>query len=110
LNIDGIETSGVIDPLSLLFGVKDGSIKELGKNVVIIGGGNTAMDSARTAHRLVGNNGKVTVVYRRTVDEMPADEGEIKLLLRKEFKLLSLLRPKRLYRPMARSKPCFAAE
>lgn len=96
LNIDGIETTGVIDPLSLLFGVKDGSIKELGKNVVIIGGGNTAMDSARTAHRLVGNNGKVTVVYRRTVDEMPADEGEIKAVIEEGIQIVELTAPEKI--------------
>ncbi|PNX50479.1 MAG: hypothetical protein BV458_13150, partial [Thermoplasmata archaeon M9B2D] len=44
------------------------------KKILIIGGGNVAMDSARTARRLGGN---VTIVYRRTRKEMPADEEEI---------------------------------
>ncbi|MGE0076581.1 MAG: putative selenate reductase subunit YgfK [Bacteroidales bacterium] len=95
LNIEGIESSGVIDPLSLLFGVKDGSIKELGSNVVIVGGGNTAMDSARTAHRLVGSNGKVTVVYRRTIDEMPADEGEISAVIAEGIQIVELTAPEK---------------
>jgi heterodisulfide reductase subunit A-like polyferredoxin len=45
-----------------------------GKKILIIGGGNVAMDSARTARRLGGN---VTVVYRRTIKEMPAHQEEI---------------------------------
>ena len=45
-----------------------------GKHVIIIGGGNTAMDASRTARRL---GGKVTIVYRRTMDEMPARVEEL---------------------------------
>ncbi len=45
-----------------------------GKEVLIIGGGNTAMDAARTSRRLGGN---VTIVYRRTQAEMPAREEEL---------------------------------
>jgi heterodisulfide reductase subunit A-like polyferredoxin len=45
-----------------------------GKKILIIGGGNAAIDSARTARRLGGN---VTIVYRRTINEMPAHKEEI---------------------------------
>ena len=48
---------------------------QVGKNVAIIGGGNTAMDACRTAVRLGAEN--VYIVYRRTRDEMPAEEIEI---------------------------------
>ena len=54
------------------------------------------MDSARTAHRLVGNNGKVTVVYRRTVDEMPADEGEIKAVIEEGIQIVELTAPEKI--------------
>ncbi len=47
----------------------------LGKNVLVVGGGNTAMDSARGALRVPGVE-SVSVVYRRTLDEMPADREE----------------------------------
>ena len=47
----------------------------LGKNVLVVGGGNTAMDSCRTAKRLGGN---VTLVYRRSEQEMPARLEEVK--------------------------------
>ncbi|MEZ5192396.1 MAG: FAD-dependent oxidoreductase [Nocardioides sp.] len=45
-----------------------------GKQVLVIGGGNTAMDAARTARRL---GGEVTIVYRRTQAEMPARVEEL---------------------------------
>jgi len=48
---------------------------DIGKNVAIVGGGNTAMDACRTAVRLGAEN--VYVIYRRTRNEMPADEEEI---------------------------------
>ena len=44
------------------------------KKIVVIGGGNVAMDSARTAKRL---GGKITIVYRRSLSEMPAHREEI---------------------------------
>jgi putative selenate reductase len=59
LNIDGADAKGVIESLNFLFNVKQGKEPGIGKNVVIIGGGNTAMDAARSAYRLVGENGKV---------------------------------------------------
>ena len=52
----------------------------VGKNILVIGGGNTAMDSARVALRMQKINnidGKVTVIYRRTEQEMPARRTEI---------------------------------
>ncbi|HRR90606.1 MAG TPA: FAD-dependent oxidoreductase, partial [Eubacteriales bacterium] len=59
-----------------------------GKNVVVVGAGNVAMDSARTALRL---GGKVTLVYRRTREEMPARAEEIEHALEEgvEFRLLT---------------------
>ena len=64
--------------VNLMQGAKPGFETPLpevrGKNIVIIGGGNTAMDAARTARRL---GGKVTIVYRRTMREMPARVEEL---------------------------------
>lgn len=51
---------------------------DLGKNVVVIGGGNSAMDAARAAKRCKGVE-KVTIVYRRTKKYMPAEEEELML-------------------------------
>lgn len=93
LIIDGINSMGVLDPLDFLFNVKEGKDTLIGNNVIIIGGGNTAMDAARTAFRVVGKGGSVTVVYRRTIKQMPADLGEIKAVLDEGIKILELSAP-----------------
>jgi glutamate synthase (NADPH/NADH) small chain len=61
-----------------------------GKNVMIIGGGNTAMDAARTASRLGGN---VTIVYRRTQSEMPVRVEELHHALEEGIQLKVLRAP-----------------
>lgn len=91
--MEGINSEGVLDSLEFLFQAKKGEKTGLGKNVVIIGGGNTAMDAARTAYRLVGKKGKVTIVYRRTINEMPADQGEIKAVLEEGMEVIELAGP-----------------
>ncbi|MDZ7635136.1 MAG: FAD-dependent oxidoreductase [Bacteroidales bacterium] len=96
LNIEGSNASGVTDPLQFLFRAREGAETGIGRNVVIIGGGNTAMDAARTAHRIVGRGGSVTVVYRRTVNEMPADQGEIKEVLKEGIRIIELTAPEKI--------------
>lgn len=91
--LKGINSEGVLDSLDFLFNAKKESETGIGKNVVIIGGGNTAMDAARTAYRLVGKDGKVTIVYRRTINEMPADQGEIKAVLEEGMEIMELAGP-----------------
>ncbi|MBU0474114.1 MAG: putative selenate reductase subunit YgfK [Bacteroidetes bacterium] len=93
LNIPGENYEGVFDQLNFLSKVRRKENVNLGKNVAIIGGGNSAIDAARTANRLVGSDGKVTVVYRRTKREMPADAEEIKALLEEGIELLELTAP-----------------
>lgn len=53
------------------------------------------MDAARTAFRMVGTEGKVTIVYRRTKKEMPADKGEIKAVLEEGIEILELTAPEK---------------
>jgi glutamate synthase (NADPH/NADH) small chain len=62
-----------------------------GKNVIVIGGGNTAMDAARTAKRLGGH---VTIVYRRTKAEMPARVEELHHALEEGIELKVLRSPR----------------
>lgn len=64
----------------------------LGKNVVVIGGGNTAMDAARAAKRAAGVE-KVSLVYRRTKKYMPADVEELELALEDGVEFRELLAP-----------------
>lgn len=60
------------------------------KNVLVIGGGNTAMDAARTARRM---GGKVTIVYRRTLSQMPARVEELHHALEEGVTVLELRAP-----------------
>jgi len=93
LGIPGGDADGVMDQLELLSAVRRGHRPELGKKVAVIGGGNSAMDAARTAKRLVGPDGEVSVLYRRTQREMPAAPEEIKALLDEGVKLVELTAP-----------------
>jgi putative selenate reductase len=93
LAIPGSDSHGVLDPLEFLFQVRGGQQTQAMKNVVIIGGGNTAMDAARTALRTVGDSGSVTIVYRRTRKEMPADHGEIKAVAGEGANIVELVSP-----------------
>ncbi len=61
-----------------------------GKEVIIVGGGNTAMDAARTSRRLGGN---VTIVYRRTKEEMPARVEELHHAIEEGITVMELRGP-----------------
>lgn len=71
----GEELDGVYGGIDFLRSVILGEPVEIGENVAICGGGNTAMDACRTAVRLGAKN--VYVIYRRTRNEMPAEKIEI---------------------------------
>jgi len=76
LDIPGEELNGVRQGIDFIKGFNSGAIKSLsGKKVAVIGGGDVAIDAARSSLRL--NAEKVYVVYRRSFDEMPAYEPEI---------------------------------
>jgi thioredoxin reductase/Pyruvate/2-oxoacid:ferredoxin oxidoreductase delta subunit len=70
LGIEGEESPGVMEGIRFLHAVNRGEKPETGKRVAVIGGGNTAIDCARAAKRLGAET--VTILYRRTRDEMPA--------------------------------------
>ena len=71
---------------------KDPGALKLGENVVVIGGGNTAMDAARAAKRIPGVK-KVSLVYRRTKRYMPADQEELELAVADGVEFRELLAP-----------------
>ncbi|MDD3807646.1 MAG: FAD-dependent oxidoreductase, partial [Candidatus Marinimicrobia bacterium] len=87
---------GLLDPLEFLEAVQHGKNLLSGKKVLILGGGNTAIDAARTAKRLVGNEGFVTIVYRRTRQEMPADAEEVEAALNEGIGILELAAPEKI--------------
>ena len=76
------------------FKAQDGNVN-IGKNVVIIGGGNTAMDTARAAKRTNGVE-KVSLVYRRTKRYMPADAEELEMAVEDGVEFRELLAPVKL--------------
>ena len=69
------QAARMLDALSLLSSVNDGERPQLGRTVLVYGGGNTAMDAARTARRLGAD--EAVVVYRRTQAQMPANPVEL---------------------------------
>ncbi len=70
------DTVRILDAVSVLHMTADGEPPLLGRRVVVYGGGNTALDAARTAKRLGAY--EAIVVYRRTKEKMPAHESELK--------------------------------
>ena len=102
LSIEGEEGTGVFQALDFLAQVARGERVNLGRRVLVIGGGNSAMDAARTARRLMPPlsppqdwGGGVTVVYRRSRQEMPAAEEEIEGLFAEGILLEELASPTR---------------
>ncbi len=95
LEVPGADAEGVIDHLAFLSDLRRGSPPDLGTRVIVVGGGNSAMDAARAARRLVGAGGEVTVVYRRTRREMPADRDEVAEALEEGVGLVELAAPER---------------
>lgn len=93
LRIEGDGSLGVWGALDLLERVARGETPDLGRRVLVVGGGNTAVDAARTAQRLSG--APVVMVYRRTRAEMPAEPDEQELLFEEGNKLIELALPRR---------------
>ncbi|MBU2513806.1 putative selenate reductase subunit YgfK [bacterium] len=96
MGIPGEDAKGVFDQLDFLRQVKSREIPAMGDQIVVIGGGNSAMDAARTARRLVGSEGTVTILYRRTQKEMPADFEEIEETVREGVKIVELVAPEQI--------------
>jgi NADPH-dependent glutamate synthase beta subunit-like oxidoreductase len=74
VEIPAMDAGPVVDAVSFLRGVASGERPVIGRRVAIYGGGNTAMDAARTARRLGAE--EALIVYRRTREQMPAHEEE----------------------------------
>jgi glutamate synthase (NADPH/NADH) small chain len=74
MRIQGEDHPRVVSGLKVLDDVADGRDPGIGKQVAVIGGGNVAMDAARVSRRL---GAEVTILYRRRIEDMPADTEEI---------------------------------
>lgn len=86
-------TGGIMSGLELLRRVADSNPPILGRNVIVVGGGNTAIDTARCAKRL---GAEVMIAYRRSRAEMPAFEEETKQAEEEGIKIEVLVSPKRI--------------
>jgi heterodisulfide reductase subunit A len=95
LGVEGEDLRGIMDGLRFLRAVNSGESVSLGKTVAVVGGGNTAVDCARTAKRLGSEN--VKLIYRRTRDEMPAAGEEIDALLHEGVEIQFLTTPVRFH-------------
>jgi len=94
LYLEGMDKQGVYSGIEFLKNIAYGNSISLGKRVVVVGGGNTAMDAARTAVRLGAE--EVLVVYRRTEKEMPAEPREVAEAKEEGVKFIFLANPVRI--------------
>jgi NADPH-dependent glutamate synthase beta subunit-like oxidoreductase len=93
LGIEGEDLEGVYPVLDYLGQVNRGEKVALGKNVAIIGGGNAAMDAVRSARRLGAEN--AFIIYRRGIEEMPANAEEIEECQQEGITINTLTQPVR---------------
>lgn len=93
LKLDGIDAGNVESAVDMLDGIGNGNIPDYtGKTVVVIGGGNVAMDAARSSLRC--NAKDVRIVYRRRQDDMTALNSEIESAVTEGIDLMTLMAPK----------------
>ncbi len=90
LGIPGEDGAGTWTGTGYLSRVNQGMLVDLGTHVVVVGGGNTAVDAARTARR---TGADVTMLYRRTRQEMPAIEHEVEDALSEGVEIAFLTAP-----------------
>lgn len=91
INIPGEDLVGIVHGLDYLRGVHLGKDIEIGDHVVVVGGGNTAVDAARVAIRRGAT--EVTIIYRRAIEDMPADPREVRDAIEEGIKILPLVAP-----------------
>ena len=96
MGIEGEESPGVIDGATFLREINLGLKPSLGEKVAVVGGGNVAIDAARTALRLGVR--EVTILYRRSRAEMPADPTEVEQALEEGVRIQFLVTPTRIKR------------
>ncbi|MGI5940364.1 MAG: NADH-quinone oxidoreductase subunit NuoF [Thermoleophilia bacterium] len=96
IGVPGEEGGGVTEALSFLRDYNVNGTTTVGKQVVVVGAGNSAMDAARTAIRLGAEH--VTILYRRTRAEMPAWAEEVDATADEGIELKTLVAPKEIVR------------
>lgn len=94
MNIPGEELDGAYAAIELMWDIYQGRKIEFNGKVAVVGGGNVAIDAARTALRLGAD--EVTVLYRRSINEMPATHEEVQQALDEGIKYVELINPVRI--------------
>jgi len=102
LGIEGEESPGVVDGATFLRETNLGLKPSIGSRVVVVGGGNVAIDAARTALRLGAED--VKLLYRRSREEMPANSSEVEQATEEGIEILFLVTPTKLERRDAELK------
>ena len=90
LRVEGEDAKNVMSGVGFLNRIHNGEKVDVGDNVIVVGGGDTAIDAARICRRL---GATTTIVYRRTRTEMPAIDEEIDEALEEGVKLEYLAAP-----------------
>ncbi|MDF2614423.1 MAG: hydrogenase, Fe-only [Clostridia bacterium] len=91
MRVEGEQLPGIWKGIEYLEQIARGKNINLGQDVVVVGGGNTAIDCARTALRKGAKN--VTILYRRTKNEMPAEPYEVEEAIKEGIKITFLTAP-----------------
>ena len=100
LGIEGEDAAGVVQAVPFLREYNTRGSAAVGRHVLVIGGGNAAVDAARTAIRLDAES--VTILYRRTQEQMPAYAEEIEEALNEGVQLRTLIQPVEIEKDAAR--------
>jgi NADPH-dependent glutamate synthase beta subunit-like oxidoreductase len=91
LGLEGEDSDGVVDGITFLRSVREERPMQIGDRVGVIGAGDTAMDCARSALRVGASD--VSIIYRRTIDQMPADPEEIHACIEEGINVVELAKP-----------------
>ncbi len=94
LGLEGEDSEGIMDALRFLRSVREGDPVPIGRRVGVVGAGDTAMDCVRSAYRL---GSQVSLIYRRTIDQMPADREEIHGAVEEGIDIVELAAPASLH-------------
>ncbi len=94
LGIKGENAEGIVDALQFLKDINNKKYEKIFGNVVVIGGGSTAFDAARSVIRIGAKS--ATIAYRRGIEEMPAEKEEIEAAKIEGVKIITLAIPKKI--------------
>ncbi len=100
LDIEGHDAKGIISGINFLERFQNGGNVTIGNHVIVIGGGNTAIDAARSALRMSAKD--VSIVYRRSRNEMPANPAEIIAAEEEGINIRYLCAPKKIKKNKAK--------